>query len=53
MKKLIELSSNIAFVISMIAGACLDSESIIFPIILFLSFSWLLTSQKILDKMDE
>ena len=50
MRTFLKITQKISFIISMTAGACLDSESIIFPIILLFSFSWFLTAEKLLNR---
>lgn len=53
MKKFLEITQKIAFCLSMTAAAFLDSESIIFPIILLLSLSWFLTVEKLIGEDEE
>ena len=53
MKKFLEITQKIAFFFSMIAAACIENESIIFPIILFLSLSWFLIVNKLIGEDEE
>lgn len=53
MKKFLEITQKIAFFLFMAAGSCLDSESIIFPIIVLLSLSWFLAVDKLLGENEE
>ena len=53
MKKFLLFTQKIALFFSMLAAACIESESIIFPIIWFLSLSWFLIVNKLIGEDEE
>lgn len=51
-RKILKFSIYPAFIIALVSGACLDSESIIFPVLFLLSFAWIYYIEKYLSDED-